>query len=390
MNKLHRFIFALFAGGLATCGPTAWAESYSIDPTVPADQGVAEILGEYVLVHQPGRYIGWPGIVCTGEGTLIATFSGDRDWHVCPWGKSQMTRSTDGGKTWSEAVTIADTPIDDRGTGLTVADDGSILLSVHASSIFAKRDGPRYDKYDGHVARMGMQTVKQWDAFWIYRSTDEGQSWRVQGQMPQHSPKGPAQLDDGRLMLVRSDVSVSDDRGKTWSKLSSVQTPSTDVYDNGYAFLSEQHVIDAGDGRLVGLSRYRGKKDRSDEQLRQIESTDGGLTWSQPRATGMAGFPAHLLRLDNGWLLAVYGRRVAPMGQRACISKDAGRTWLTDQEIVLSNAAPQGSGDLGYPGSAQLPDGSIWTVYYQIEKPAHGEFPSLMATHWRIRKVDGD
>lgn len=97
----------------------------------------------------------------------------------------------------------------------------------------------------------------------------------------------------------------------------------------------------------------------------------------------MRGYPAHILRLENDWLVAVYGRRVAPLGQRACISKDHGRTWLVDEEIVLSNAVKQGAGDLGYPCSAQLPDGSIWTVYYQVESESDGEYPSLMATHWR-------
>ena len=73
------------------------------------------------------------------------------------------------------------------------------------------------------------------------------------------------------------------------------------------------------------------------------------------------------------------------MGQRACISTDNGETWLVDEEIVLSNAVPQGAGELGYPATAQLPDGSLWTVYYQVEKHEHGEYPSLMATHWRLR-----
>lgn len=383
---IHRKILYTIGFFAFAVSSVATAESYEIEPTVPADQGIAEILGEYTLVHQPNRYIGWPGIVCTPEGTLVVSFSGDRDWHVCPWGKIQMTRSTDGGKTWSEAKTIVDTPTDDRGTGLTLAPDGSIILQHHASPVFAKRDGPRYDKYDGHVARMGMETIKQWDAFWLHRSTDDGLTWRVQGQSPSHTPKGPATLDDGRLLMVRPKVSESHDLGKTWNEIGQIERPPADRYDNRYAFLSEQHAVDAGDGRLVALSRYR-TKDNLDHELRQTVSTDGGKTWSEPAATGMVGYPAHLLRLHNGDLLAVYGRRLDPMGQRACISKDQGRTWLTDQEIVLSYAAPQGSGDLGYPSSAQLPDGTIWTVYYQVEKPAHGEFPSLMATHWRLKET---
>lgn len=63
-----------------------------------------------VICKQPGRYIGWPTIVRTSKGELIVTFSGDRDAHVCPWGKTQMVRSRDNGKTWSDVVTINNTP----------------------------------------------------------------------------------------------------------------------------------------------------------------------------------------------------------------------------------------------------------------------------------------
>ena len=108
-----------------------------------------------------------------------------------------------------------------------------------------------------------------------------------------------------------------------------------------------------------------------------MESFDGGLSWSASRPTQMPGYPAHLLRLRNGWLLASYGRRVAPMGERACISIDEGKTWDVKNEIILSNAVPQNPGHLGYPSSIQLPDGTIWTVYYQIEREEDGEYPRL-------------
>ena len=91
--------------------------------------------------------------------------------------------------------------------------------------------------------------------------------------------------------------------------------------------------------------------------------------------------------MKNGWLLAVYGRRIPPYGERACISRDGGKTWDVENEIELKGY-PNIVGmrkwdalrDLGYPSSVQLDDGSIWTVYYQLDKP--GEKPCLMGTHW--------
>ena len=114
--------------------------------------------------------------------------------------------------------------------------------------------------------------------------------------------------------------------------------------------------------------------------MRQAESADGGRTWSEPHVTPVRGYPPHLTRLRNGSLLAVYGKRWPPYGEYACISRDNGVTWDVDNEVKLASAP---SGGLGYPASAQLDDGTIWTVYYQADQP--DEKPCLMRTHWRLR-----
>ena len=52
-------------------------------------------------VTESDRYLGWGTLAKLRDGELILAFSGDRDAHVCPWGKTQIVRSTDRGKTWS-------------------------------------------------------------------------------------------------------------------------------------------------------------------------------------------------------------------------------------------------------------------------------------------------
>ena len=55
-----------------------------------------------------------------------------------------------------------------------------------------------------------------------------------------------------------------------------------------------------------------------------------------------------------------------PYGERACLSDDEGVSWDVGAERVV-HAAP--NADLGYPASAQLADGSILTIYYQVDQP---------------------
>jgi len=134
----------------------------------------------------------------------------------------------------------------------------------------------------------------------------------------------------------------------------------------------------------VAMFRYQ-PRDLSQRFLRQSESTDGGRTWTVTHKTPIWGYPPHLIQLKNGWLLVVYGVRKKPYSERACISKDGGKTWDVAHEIMLTHAIIEHgrTGDLGYPASVQLKDGSIWTVYYEVAHP--GEKPSLMGTHWRLK-----
>jgi hypothetical protein len=94
--------------------------------------------------------------------------------------------------------------------------------------------------------------------------------------------------------------------------------------------------------------------------------------------------------LHSGDILATYGYRLPPLGQRACLSHDGGETWDIDNEIVLRDDAPDldlsypVSWDLGYPATLELEPGELLTVYYQIDKPA--EKSSLSATRWSLQQ----
>ncbi len=346
---------------------------------------VADIIESKVICKETNRYIGWPSIVKTSKGELIAVFSGDRDGHVCPWGVTQLIRSSDNGKTWTDPVIINNTPLDDRDAGIIETKSGALVVSWFTSMAFdTKSNYRKHPEWKRHRGKLSDETVDKWLGNWTRRSVDGGKTWEEPVKVLSTAPHGPIELKDGRLLYVgtanidsekKLAVEVSEDDGKTWQLLSTIRIPA----DEKIGPYSEPHVVELPDGKLVTQFRYN-PYNKDEAFLRQTESLDGGKSWSVTQATNIWGYPPHLLLLNNGWLLTSYGVRRIPYSERACISKDGGKTWDIDNEILLSVTD---SGDLGYPASVQLDDGSIITIYYQIDK--EDMKTSLMMTHWRLK-----
>jgi hypothetical protein len=343
----------------------------------------------FVICKEPGRYIGWPTIGRTADGELLVVFSGDRDAHVCPFGKTQLVRSTDGGKTWTPPETINDTPLDDRDAGICVTRRGTILVTWFTSLAFEQRRGKRWAE---ESAKITDEQRARWLGNWARRSTDGGTTWGEYIDTLVSAPHGCVRPRDGRLLYLginkrvgsakspnspagqRVAAAESRDDGKSWRLIGFVPIPEG-VSPGGF---HEPHVVETADGTLVGMIRHHGTP--GDRVLWQTESADGGKTWTETRPTKIWGLPPHLIRLRDGRLLLTYGHRRKPFGQRACLSRDGGKTWDYEHEIIIRDDAP--SGDLGYPASIQMDGDTILTIYYQIDK--QGEKTCLMGTSWTL------
>ncbi len=371
----------------------------------PKHQPLAEILWTKPICVQKGRYIGWPTAIITQEGTILAAFSGDRDAHVCPWGKTQLVRSDDEGETWSDAVTISNSAVDDRDCGMLQLADGEILViwasgpSWNGISGFMTNDypvGSQRHQWQQHAAKLPPDLIKADSGIWCMRSRDDGRAWSKREKlttMSAFTPHGPIQLKDGTLFHIgrtgykepelrgrtRITTMRSTDGGHVWEQLC-YALPDKNGENSQPQMFHEPHAIELKDGRLMILVRYHG----DDRCMRQSFSADGGKTWSPMEKTPMLGLPPHLLRLQDGRILCTFARRFPQptgFGEYACLSSDEGKSWDTEREIFLSAHT---DGDLGYPSTVQLKNGDLLTVYYQ---PAESkELPCLMATKWRLRK----
>jgi Neuraminidase (sialidase) len=161
----------------------------------------------------------------------------------------------------------------------------------------------------------------------------------------------------------------SDDDGDTWTLGPLAASVEEDVSHG------ETAIAQAGDGDIVAMMRT---EPAYGTRMWVCRSSDLGQTWSKPVQTPLLGHPAHLLRLRDGRLLCTYGIRDEPIGIRACLSRDHGRTWR-EEDIVVLRTGPDFKRDSGYPVSQESADGTLITVYYLTR----GDKTGIESTRWR-------
>ncbi|HUG66309.1 MAG TPA: sialidase family protein [Pirellulaceae bacterium] len=344
-----------------------------------------------VISHLQHRYHGWPTLARRANGELLVVCSGGRETHVCPFGRVELMRSKDEGRTWSWPEVVMDGPIDDRDAGIVETAKGTLLVTTFTSLAYEPLlqkaeqagdwDEAKLTRWQAAHHRINAEQRQAALGVWIKRSTDGGVTWSGRYDSLVNSPHGPIQLADGRLLYAGKDlwrephrvgVCESNDDGKTWNWLSDIPTRDGDDHNQYH----ELHAIEAADGSIIVHIRNHNAKNL--RETLQCESTDGGKTWSEPHTIGVWGLPSHLLRLRDDRLVMSYGHRRAPLGNQARISEDHGRTW--SEPLLLSSDGA--SGDLGYPSSVQLTDGSLLTVWYESLKAP--PFAQLRQVHWNL------
>jgi len=347
-------------------------------------------------------YFGWPTLARMEDGTLVAAASGLRNAHVCPFGRNVICTSSDDGQSWTSPQVANDSPLDDRDTGVVGLGQDKLLISwftVHSLEK-AERAGDQIERWREGYARMTEENARRWAGAWISTSDDRGESWNEPLKVPLTAPHGPILLRSGELLYFGKEFLVemagflagqgsiaamkSADEGRTWEKLGTVPLyPGT--VEGSY---HEPHVAELPDGKLLGLIRIENTRNSTSPiedlglinfSLMQTISEDGGRTWSPAAPLNFHGCPPHLLNHSSGALICSYGFRREPYGERFMVSRDGGNSW--DYHYILRDDGPDG--DLGYPSTVELGDGSLLTMYYQ--KPAAvGDKCSLLWSRWEL------
>jgi hypothetical protein len=349
-----------------------------------------------VISRQPEHYHGWPTVTRRRNGQLLLVCSGSREQHVCPFGRVELMVSSDEGRTWGWPQVLLDSAIDDRDAGVVETAKGSLLVTTFTSLAYeavlerARGNAPggagawpaeRLDAWMAAHNRLSAEQRRAELGQWMIRSTDGGVTWSARYSSIVNSPHGPFPVGDGRLLYAgvelwskprRVGVCESVDDGQSWRWLADIPArPGDDP-----AQYHELHGVACEDGRLVVHIRNHNKA--NNRETLQTESLDGGKSWSVPRATGVWGLPSFLLRLRDGRLLMTYGHRRAPFGNQARVSPDGGRTW--SEPVVISGDGI--GGDLGYPSTVELADGTLLTVWYEVMEGSPRAV--LRQARWRL------
>ncbi len=345
---------------------------------------------DIVIFREPGKYAAFPNLWYDAANRLWVWFS----WNTTRshYGRhaggqfgSWRFFSPDMGRTWIRQDRPGFQPLPPDVHSVRLSDGTLVRVGALMWEQVSEEKARRLEAAGKVVRRLRSGRIVASYRYYAAISTDGGKTWKRRYFEPDvaliaASPARPIALPDDTIICpvygylkkgepLSAWALLSRDRGRTWQLIVAAR--------DGIHGFGEWSVVYAGQGRrVVGLIRTEGGDNNHAPLydrgfLYQVVSEDGGLTWSKPARTPLWGYPAYLIRLRDGSLLATYGYRRPPYGIRACFSRDGGRSWQWRDEVILrDDALPHGysgiahKGDLGYPRTVELRDGTLFTVYY--------------------------
>ncbi|MBQ9116616.1 MAG: exo-alpha-sialidase [Clostridia bacterium] len=339
------------------------------------------------------NYFGWPTVARLKNGKIAVVASGYRLRHICPFGKMVISYSEDEGKTYTAPAPLIDTTLDDRDGGIMTFGDSGVLVASFNNTRAFQRSLAYATPYDLAYLDRVTDAEEARDLGSTFRiSTDNGVTFGPIFKAPVTSPHGPLELSDGTLLWVGrkyscNDTQMFDDKILAFKVDLDGGTEYVgeiaNVTDFDFNPLScEPHTVQLDDGTLLTHIRVQNYGDNPLFTVYQSESRDMGKTWSKPiqLLPQMGGSPPHILKHSSGMLVCTYGYREAPFGVKAMFSRDNGKTWDYGYDIYVNGV----SGDLGYPSSIELADGSILTVFYA--HPSKNEPALILQQRWSFSK----
>ena len=346
MHSRRELIVGALAGALSlseTASEAANAADADIQVHGPARRIVTDA--------GAGGYQAFPDVCRLKTGELLCVFYAGYTHISHPrsglpkGGRIMGVRSSDEGASWSAAVTLVDTDLDDRDPSICCLPDGTLMINFF-------QYGP-YGECDTCISE----------------SKDHGATWsEPKVVVPSFATSSPIRrLRSGRLLLpvytvdaggkrAFPGICISDNRGKSWSAPHPIGERAGKVLD-------ETDTYQRKDGTVLALMR---------EVMCGAESHDGGETWGPVYNLGFVGHCPYLLATRTGVLLMAH--RLP--GTSLHYSLDEGRTWKGPISIDPHIGA--------YPSMVELKNGNVLCVFYE-----EGQGSAISAVEISVKPIRG-
>ncbi len=270
-----------------------------------------------------------PALCITKKGTLVAVFCKSE------YKPYLITRSTDGGKTWSKPALFPPTEKTQVYPGsLTALADGRI---VHAWNVWFS---PAEKVRSRHVA--------------YSISSDDGVTWSEPKNLNKNKdPKVESVIRHPFVELSANEwLCPLMDRTVLYNPEKGEESPFGDGRSHGLV-----PTVRTAKGTLVSGKGLR--------------STDGGKTWETVKPfpdVSSQGWRQQMIALKNGWLLAsqIVGPGVGGEKINFIVSRDDGKSWDMDHPVEFYNPG-RPIGGRACPRTVEIDDKTLGTIFYDTD-----------------------
>lgn len=297
-------------------------------------------LGMLLLLLSPSSALAHihPSICVTKKGTVVVVHYDENN------AKVQISRSADGGKTWSASVPVPGIKAGGTYPGaLTAISDGRVVATWNW---YPKgKDSPRETQYAV--------------------SSDEGKTWSEPRSLPLQGTQAVSERPFVRHALLELSANEWVFPRSNQTVVLNVQSGKATPFGDG-----RNHggvpIVRTSKGTLISGAGRR--------------STDQGKTWQQVKPFPAMAYNTDMIALTNGLIVAgVDGGADGGVGGRGtCIrlvmSRDDGLTWDLKSGVEIyktgqPTVAKRTRGGVGNPQLAQLDQGSLGVVFFTHLEP---------------------
>jgi hypothetical protein len=349
-----------------------------------------EILGHSTVYRNPhpnlvSEYVAFPAIQAVPDNVLLCMCRHGSARESAA-GVVKIYRSTDGGDTWQETGPLPEIEAVGEGIhlpgGFGVSPQGDVLAWVRYPLGSQGESGQLVSRSaDGGLTWSEFSRV---DVAPFGRIGVGGNLVTLaDGRMVSVSEWGEKVSGDEKPDWA-SLITLSSDGGRTWEAWRRVHGPRAGIY------FFDMRITGLADGRLLAAYWTHDMEKDQGLNVHTSWSSDGGATWSAPQDAGFWGQVTDVAGLHSGRVIAVTNHRRQPLGIRAVLSEDGGARFAGEHHVEIWGIEParvrsapvlSKRRDLvenlldsyhfftfGTPSVTQLADGTIAVAFYVTEE----------------------